>query len=335
MMMKKIPNTFGLDVSALELLEYDSKEELEKLIAEGRITSPYLHVGSGSNLLFIGDYAGTILHSRILGVEVMNEDASTVELRVGAGMLWDNFVAYCVERKWYGVENLSLIPGEVGAAAVQNIGAYGVEIKDVLLRVETLNASGIKRTYQADECRYAYRESVFKKTDMKHVFVTHVHFRLSKEAHYTLDYGTIRKELEQYDSFDISDVREVIIRIRQSKLPDPKELGNAGSFFMNPLIERKHFERLKEEYPLMPFYDSGGDLVKIPAGWLIEQCGWKGKSLGKAAVHDKQALVLVNLGGATGVDIVALSDAVRKSVYEQFGIEIRPEVNFIGSIERV
>ena len=325
----KIPNTFGLNVEAAVFLEYGSVEELEKLIADWRITSPYLHIGGGSNLLFTGNYEGVILHSRIGGIEVTAENEEKVSVRVGAGVVWDDFVDYCTERGWYGTENLSLIPGEVGAAAVQNIGAYGVEVKDLISSVETVNIRGMKHVYQVDECNYSYRNSIFKSPEMKQVFVTYVCFSLSKKEHYTLDYGTIRQELEKYPKVDLKTLRRVIIDIRESKLPDPRVLGNAGSFFMNPVVSREIFEALKEEYPQMPFYEMGTDRIKIPAGWMIDQCGWKGKALGPAAVHDKQALVLVNRGGATGADIVALSDAVRASVREKFGIDIHPEVNFI------
>lgn len=327
--LNKIPNTFGFDVKAGVWLEYESVKELERWIAEGRVASPYLHIGAGSNLLFIKDYEGTILHSRIGGVEVTAENEEQVSVRVGAGVVWDDFVGYCVEHNWYGTENLSLIPGEVGASAVQNIGAYGVEVKDLISSVETINIHGVKRVYPVDECGYAYRKSLFKQPEMKSVFVTYVNFRLSKKEHYTLDYGTIRQELSRYPVVDLKTLRCVIIDIRESKLPDPKVLGNAGSFFMNPIVLRTEFEVLQQQYPSMPHYDVDTERVKIPAGWMIDQCGWKGKALGPAAVHDKQALVLVNLGGATGADVVALSDAVRASVREKFGIEIHPEVNFI------
>ena len=321
-------NTFGIDVSAARFLEYSSVEELKKLIVQGAVVTPFLHIGGGSNLLFTKDYDGLILHSRIEGIEVTEEDEYSVSVRVGAGVVWDDFVAYCVEHGWYGTENLSLIPGEVGASAVQNIGAYGVEVKDLISSVETVNIQGVKRVFQVDECGYSYRNSIFKRPEMKQVFVTYVCFRLSKKEHYTLDYGTIRQELEDCP-VDLKTLRRVIIRIRESKLPDPKVLGNAGSFFMNPVVPRGVFEALQKQYPQMPFYELDADRIKIPAGWMIDRCGWKGKSLGPAAVHDKQALVLVNRGGATGADIVALSDAVRASVREKFGIDIHPEVNFI------
>ena len=323
-------NTFGIDVSAARFLEYASVEELQQLIAQGAVTTPFLHIGGGSNLLFSKDYDGLILHSRIEGIEVTEEDARSVSVRVGAGIVWDDFVAYCVECGWYGAENLSLIPGEVGASAVQNIGAYGVEVKDLITAVETVNIQGEKRVYSVEECEYAYRDSLFKRPENKSVFVTHVRFRLSKEAYYTLDYGTIRQELDKYPELTLPVVRKVIIDIRESKLPDPKVMGNAGSFFMNPIVPKEKLAALQREYPRIPYYELADGRVKIPAGWMIDQCGWKGKSLGPAAVHDKQALVLVNKGGAKGSDIIALSDAVRASVREKFGIDIHPEVNFVG-----
>lgn len=322
-------NTFGIDVSAARFLEYTSVEELQQQIAQGAVTTPFLHIGGGSNLLFTKDYDGLILHSRIEGIEVTEEDSRFVSVRVGAGVVWDDFVAYCVAHGWYGAENLSLIPGEVGASAVQNIGAYGVEAKDLITAVETVNIRGEERVYSVEECRYAYRDSIFKRPENKSVFVTHVRFRLGKEEHYTLDYGTIRQELDKYPALTLPVVRKVIIDIRESKLPDPKVMGNAGSFFMNPIVSKEKLLALQQEYPRMPYYELPDGRVKIPAGWMIDQCGWKGKALGPAAVHDKQALVLVNRGGAEGSDIIALSDAVRAAVREKFGIDIHPEVNFV------
>lgn len=322
-------NTFGIDVSATRFLEYASVEELQQLIEQGAITTPFLHIGGGSNLLFTKDYDGLILHSRIKGIEVLEEDEHSVSVRVGAGVVWDDFVAYCVAHGWYGVENLSLIPGEVGASAVQNIGAYGVEVKDLIAAVETVNIHGDWRVYSVEECGYAYRDSIFKRPENKSIFITYVRFWLSKEEYYTLDYGTIRQELEKYPALTLPTVRKVIIGIRESKLPDPKVMGNAGSFFMNPIVSKEKLLALQQEYPQIPYYELSDGRVKIPAGWMIDQCGWKGKSLGPAAVHDKQALVLVNRGGAKGSDIIALSDAVRASVREKFGIDIHPEVNFV------
>ena len=330
--MKNFPlrahNTFGLEVYAHRFLEYASEEELTTLIHTGQIGTPCLHIGAGSNLLFTDNYPGTILHSRILGISVTHEDDDSVFLRVGAGVVWDDFVRLCVEKGWQGAENLSLIPGEVGAAAVQNIGAYGVEAKDIITSVETLDSSGHEKTYQVEECAYAYRKSLFKRPEMKSVFITRVNFRLNKTPRFHLDYGALREALNGQTP-TLSLVRDAIIHIRQSKLPDPKELGNAGSFFMNPVIPRAQFEQLQATHPAIPHYDVDDHLVKVPAGWLIEQCGWKGRSLGPAAVYDKQALVLVNTGGATGSDIARLAEAVQASVREKFNINIQPEVIFV------
>ncbi|MDL2212730.1 UDP-N-acetylmuramate dehydrogenase [Bacteroides sp. OttesenSCG-928-D19] len=322
-------NTFGIEVNTSRFIEYDTVEELSRLINDGKITEPYLHIGQGSNLLFTHDYEGVILHSRIKSIEVIRDAADEVLVSVGSGVVWDDFVAYCVENKWYGAENLSNIPGEVGASAVQNIGAYGVEVKDIIYSVSTLNMQGEEKIYTRDECKFSYRYSIFKEPFMRNLFVTSVCFRLSKKESYKLDYGSIKQELDKFPEPSLSAVRRVIIGIRSSKLPDPAVLGNAGSFFMNPIVERCKFEALQAKYPNMPFYDLGDNQIKIPAGWLIEQSGWKGRSLGPAKVHDKQALVLVNTGGAQGKDIVNLADAVRAAVKEFFDIDIKPEVKFV------
>ena len=325
-------NTFRMDVKAARFMEYSSEEELTAFLASGGLTSPYLHIGGGSNLLFLSDYPGLVLHSSVKGVETVAETDEWVELRVGSGMVWDDFVAYTVEKGFYGAENLSLIPGEVGASAVQNIGAYGVEAKDLVVSVDAVEAAtGKKRRFTREECRYAYRDSIFKKELKGRYFVTYVTYRLSKLPVFHLDYGNVRAELEK-DGMEptLANVRRVIAAIRSNKLPDPKVTGNAGSFFMNPVVSQEQFDRLQAEYSEMPSYRLDGNRVKIPAGWLIERCGWKGKALGPAAVHDRQALVLVNRGGATGRDVLRLADEVARSVKERFGIEISPEVNLIG-----
>lgn len=325
-------NTFRLDVKAARFMEYSSEEELTAFLASGGLTSPYLHIGGGSNLLFLSDYPGLVLHSSVKGVETVAETDERVELRVGSGVVWDDFVAYTVEKGFYGAENLSLIPGEVGASAVQNIGAYGVEVKDLVVSVDAVDAAtGKKRRFTREECRYAYRDSIFKKELKGRYFVTYVTYRLSKLPVFHLDYGNVRAELEK-DGMEptLANVRRVIAAIRSNKLPDPKVTGNAGSFFMNPVVSQEQFDRLQAEYSEMPSYRLDGNRVKIPAGWLIERCGWKGKALGPAAVHDRQALVLVNRGGATGRDVLRLADEVARSVKERFGIEISPEVNLIG-----
>lgn len=325
-------NTFGMDVKASLFIEYDSVDELKEVLKRYvRKETPWLHIGGGSNLLFTGDYPGVVLHSAIKGVEVIREDEKEVIVKVGAGEVWDDWVAVTIEKGWYGAENLSLIPGEVGASAVQNIGAYGVEAKDLIVEVEAVDvASGEVRIFSNEECGYAYRESIFK-SSVKHQYVlTQVSYRLQKTPCFHLDYGNVRAELEKQGcSFTPENVRRTIIGIRRSKLPDPKVLGNAGSFFMNPIVPRKQFEALLAVYPQMPHYEADAENVKIPAAWMIDRCGWKGRQWGDAGVHDRQPLVLVNRGGATGNEIMALSEAIQKSVYETFGVNILPEVNII------
>lgn len=322
-------NTFGMDVKAKRYVEYDSEEELRALIPtlEGKV----LHIGGGSNLLFKGDFDGTVLHSAIKGIQVylgIGENDEVV-VRVGAGEVWDDFVAWAVSNGYGGVENLSLIPGEVGASAVQNIGAYGVEAKDVIAKVEAIDLqSGAFRSFGVDECGYAYRQSIFKNELKGRYAITHVTYRLQKHPQLRLDYGNLLAVLSGKENITVEYVRQAIIDIRNAKLPDPKVLGNAGSFFMNPVVSREKFLALQKDYPQMPFYEVEGG-VKIPAGWMIDQCGWKGKSLGRAAVHDKQALVLVNLGGATSDEIVTLCETICRDVREKFGIDIHPEVNLI------
>ena len=325
-------NTFGMDVEASVFVEYESVTELKEILLhqlcpEGK----WLHIGGGSNLLFTGDFDGMILHSAIKGFEVVSENEDEVLVRAGAGEVWDDFVAYTVEKGWYGAENLSLIPGEVGASAVQNIGAYGVEAKDLIVKVDTLEVeTGKERVFGNEECGYAYRESVFKHALKGKYIVTHVTYRLFKHPSYRLDYGNVHSELEKRGcELTLENVRQTIIDIRESKLPAPKVQGNAGSFFMNPIVPRPLFEELLGKYPSMPFYEVDAERVKIPAAWMIDQCGWRGKQLGRAGVHNKQALVLVNCGGATGQEIIALSEEIQRSVFDKFGVRISPEVNFI------
>ena len=320
-------NTFGIDCRAAEFIEYNSVEDLQRVIPElkGRRV---LHIGGGSNLLFTGDFPGVVLHSRIKGIDILDETDETVVIRVGAAEVWDDLVAYAVKNGWNGIENLSLIPGETGAAAVQNIGAYGTEVKDVILSVETLSLeNGEMRTFSNAECGYAYRQSVFKKSLKGQYAVISVTMRLSKQFSPNVGYGNIRQALEGRE-LTASNVRQAIIDIRNQKLPDPKVTGNAGSFFVNPVVDADKFNDLRQQYPDMPYYEVEGGF-KIPAGWLIEQAGWKGRALGRAAVHDRQALVIVNLGGASAAEIVRLSERVRKDVFSKFGVSISPEVNFV------
>lgn len=333
MMTHLIPNTFGIEAHCPQLIDYASEDEL--LDALPRLAGQrVLHIGAGSNLLFLHDFEGTVLHNSIHTLDVVEEKADEVEVRVGGGYMWDDFVALAVARGWHGAENLSLIPGEVGASAVQNIGAYGAEAKDLITQVECIDlTTGEKRTFENADCHYAYRQSVFKTPEVRGRYaVLYVRYRLSKRFNPRLDYGGLRRILDEkarLEGLTPEGLRQTIIEIREAKLPDPKRLGNAGSFFMNPVVSRAKYEALARDYADMPHYVIDADHIKIPAGWMIEQCGWKGRSLGPAAVHDRQALILVNCGGATGADILRLSDAVRADVKAKFGIDIHPEVNFI------
>jgi UDP-N-acetylmuramate dehydrogenase len=324
-------NTFGLNVFCRQFCEYSTVPELEDFIKSGALeTSDWFHIGGGSNLLFLQDYDGLILHSQIKGIEIVKETAENCLVRVGSGEVWDDFVVWCVNNQLGGVENLSLIPGEAGASPVQNIGAYGVEAKDVIQYVETISAKDASsRIFQKSACRFAYRNSVFK-NDNSYI-VTHVVFCLQKLPFYSynLEYGRLREALSACPEINLSQIREAVIAIRNEKLPDPKELGNAGSFFKNPVISKEKFIQLQKEYPSMPHYPAGEE-EKIPAGWLIEQSGWKGKSHGQAGVYDKQALVLVNRGGATGSEIWELAGKIQKSILEKFGIQIEPEVKVVN-----
>ena len=325
-------NTFGMDVKASVFVEYDSVAELKSILSDkDYMAGSWLHIGGGSNLLFKGDYVGTVLHSAVRGYETVAENGQEIEVRVGAGEVWDDFVAYTVQNGWYGAENLSLIPGEMGASAVQNIGAYGVEAKDLIVKVEAVEVeTGRERTFAREECCYAYRESIFKKELKGKYVVTYVTCRLSKQPVFNLEYGNVRGELEKRgNAVTLENVRKVIIAVREAKLPDPKVQGNAGSFFMNPMIPRGQFEALQQRYPDIPHYEADGGRVKIPAAWMIDRCGWKGKQMGRAGVHSRQALVLVNCGGATGDEVISLAGQIQDSVLQKFGICISPEVNFI------
>ena len=324
-------NTFHLPIKTRWFMEYDTEEELQKILHDEYFQECLsIHIGSGSNLLFIHDFNGIIVHSRIKGITIVKETDEAISLRIGAAEPWDEVVAYAVSKGWGGIENLSLIPGEAGAAAVQNIGAYGVEIKDVIETVETYNQLSFeKRIFSNEECEYAYRYSYFKNEHNDPHIITHVTIRLSKHPQFTLHYGNLREELKKYPETTLENVRQAVITIRQQKLPDPEVLGNAGSFFMNPVIETSHFEQLKKAYPTLPSYPIADGKVKIPAGWLIEQCGFKGKKEGSVGVYEKQALVLVNLGGASGDEIAEMAEHIRSTVQDRFGIELTPEVKYI------
>lgn len=329
-------NTFGIEGKCRRFVEFDTVDELKSVLASlTPADNPLMVLGGGSNLLLTRDFPGTVLHSNIVGrpvVERTADETGDFLVTAGSGMIWDDFVDFCVENGIYGAENLSLIPGTVGASAVQNIGAYGVEAKDIIYKVEAVEiATGKTVTFSNSDCRYAYRQSRFK-TEWKGLYVvTNVTYRISSTFTPHLDYGNIKQELERIGIINptANELRRVIIHIRETKLPDTKVEGNAGSFFMNPVVDKSKYDALALEYPGMPHYTVDPHHEKIPAGWMIDRCGWKGKTVGRAGVHDKQALVLVNRGGATGSEIVELCNLIRKDVYEKFGIEINPEVNII------
>lgn len=325
-------NTFGMDVKCRRFVEFDTEDELRRIVSGlTPADEPLFVIGGGSNILFTGDYAGTVLHSAIKGTQVSKVDGN-VFLRCGSGVVWDNVVKLCVDNGLYGAENLSLIPGEVGASAVQNIGAYGVEAKDLIYKIEAIEIkTGLKREFLNEECDYSYRWSKFKGEWKNRFVITYVTYKLSDVFVPHLQYGNIASELENrgITAPTVAQMRNVIIEIRQAKLPDPSVEGNAGSFFTNPIVDNAKYEQLVAEFGSVPHYKVGDDKVKIPAGWMIEQCGWKGKSLGNAGVHSRQALVLVNKGGAEGKEVLRLCEAVRKAVMDKFGVEINPEVNII------
>lgn len=315
-----------MDVKADRLIEFANEDELKSALTGA--VKPLLFMGGGSNLLFLNNFSGTVLHSVIDNINIVAEDDNSVSVRVGSGVVWDDFVAYCVEKGWWGVENLSLIPGEIGASAVQNIGAYGVEVKDVLQSIEAISVDDLsKRIFTNAECNYAYRDSIFKKSLKGKYVITYVTYRLSKKANPNIGYGALKSVLAENPS--LKEIRDAIIAVRNSKLPDPKVYGNAGSFFMNPVIPMEQFVALQSRYPEIPSYPASEGYIKVPAGWLIEKSGWKGKSLGNAAVYEKQALVLINRGGATGMEVKHLADTIIEDIKEIFGITLHAEVNYI------
>lgn len=328
-------NTFGIDAKARYWVEIETEEQLKTLFQLTEfLTVPKLVLGGGSNLLFTRDFEGLVIRIAIPGIELVREDESHVYLKVGAGVSWHQLVMHCVENGYAGVENLSLIPGTTGAAPMQNIGAYGVEIEQVFDQLEAVAVqTGETRVFTHAECRFGYRESIFKHEAKGQYIISSVTLRLNKQPVFHVEYGAIRETLDQMgvpeDQLSIKAVSDAVIRIRQSKLPNPAEIGNAGSFFKNPEISKGQFEELKAAHPTMPGYPTGDLTVKVPAGWLIEQCGWKGKQIGNAGVHSKQALVLVNLGGATGSEILNVARSVQDSVAAKFGIRLNAEVNIV------
>jgi UDP-N-acetylmuramate dehydrogenase len=327
-------NTFGLEANAKYFTEFNTLEELKQILSSAEYKKEKLLVlGGGSNLLFTSDFFdGLVIQNKIKGIKITHENEETVTIQSGAGEVWHELVLYTISKNWGGLENLSLIPGTVGAAPMQNIGAYGVEIKDVFVTLEAYEiATGSIRHFNLEECNFGYRSSVFKQTEKGKYIILSVSFRLQKKPTFHTSYGAITDTLKQMGIAELSvkAISDAVIHIRQSKLPDPKEIGNAGSFFKNPEIPEADFEKLKSVYPSIPSYPTTAGMIKVPAGWLIEQCGWKGKVVGHTGVHKNQALVLVNYGGAKGEEIKALSKEVQQSVLQKFGIALEAEVNFV------
>ncbi len=290
----------------------------------------WLIMGGGTNLLFLSDFDGLVISPDIMGYEISYEDNQILELTVGAGVEWDDLVAYCVKNQWYGIENLSLIPGRVGAAPVQNIGAYGVEVADVILSVDGINLeTSACESFTNMECEFNYRTSIFKRQMQNRFMVTSVIFRLQKRGEVVSGYGDLSKVLKEMGGPSLQNAREAVIQVRQSKLPDPKKLGNAGSFFKNPVLTERKATALALQLPGLPVYPYSPGFVKVGAGFLIEQAGWKGRKLGRAAVHERQALVLVNLDRASGMEILELSRAIQQDVLEKFGVNLEREVEVI------
>ena len=324
-------NTFGIDVSADRLFTIETVDELREVLRDESLKhEAKLILGGGSNILFTQSVKGVVLLNRLKGIEIIKEDEADVYVQVGAGEVWHQFVMWAVDKGFGGIENLSLIPGSVGAGPMQNIGAYGVELKDSFYELEAMNLSTLEiQKFSAADCKFGYRESVFKNELKNQFFITSVSFRLTKHPLLNTSYGAIATELAARGvvSPSVKDVSNAVISIRQSKLPDPKILGNSGSFFKNPEIAKEHFEKLQQQHPNVVAYPTSSGNMKVAAGWMIEQCGWKGKVVGHTGSHKDQALVLVNYGGATGSEVYQLALDIKKSVFEKFGVEINPEVN--------
>ena len=328
-------NTFGIDVVADRYIRFDTENEIVDFIQRHPLkTATPLVLGGGSNLLFTGHVYNTVLHPRLKGIQIMEESGRQVRVRAMAGETWDDLVALAVARGWGGIENLSLIPGTVGGSAVQNIGAYGVEAQSVIECVEAIAMdTGKPALFTARECDFGYRTSRFKKTSGSRLIITAVVFRLNPHPRFVLNYPGVREAVEALGTVSLHSVRQAIINTRQLKLPDPAVLGNAGSFFKNPVVDRDTLQHLLTDHPDLPHYPQADGRGKLAAGWLIDRCGWKGRSLGRAAVHDRQALVLVNRGGATGMEILKLSERIRQSVCDTYGIDLEREVRVVGPVD--
>jgi len=327
-------NTFGLNYKADRVIHLHSEDEAREFLKKGLPTEmPVLILGAGSNILFTSDFKGTILHPCLKGISVSEKNDDHVIVSAGAGVVWDDLVKWCVENGLSGLENLSLIPGMVGATPVQNIGAYGAEVSESVESVRAINLiDGSAAIFNNKECDFGYRDSIFKVREKGKWLITNVSYRLSTNQSINLNYGSLRDEVNKLGAITLKNIRQAVISIRQSKLPDPAITGNAGSFFKNPVVESSLADALKAAHPDMPVYIDASGGSKLAAGWLIEKCGWRGRRKGDAGVHERQALVIVNYGRATGMEIFNLSEEIRESVLDNFGVSLEREVEVIGAI---
>ncbi len=329
----KLYNTFHLDVFADYFVEVNSAEELAEVISDKRVSSlPKLILGGGSNILFTKNFPGVVINNNLKGIEKTKEDAGAVRVKAGSGERWNDLVTYCVENNYAGVENLSLIPGTVGAAPIQNIGAYGVELKDVFSELEAVNLkTGELKTYSLNDCGFGYRDSIFKHELKNQIMITSVTLKLLKHPVFNTSYGAIETELKAMGVTEknIRAISKAVCNIRLSKLPDPEIIGNAGSFFKNPEVSEEKYESLKKDFPEIVAHKTVSGNMKLAAGWLIEQCGWKGKVSGHVGMHALQALVLVNYGNATGKELIEHARLVQQSVKEKFAVDMEMEVNIV------
>jgi UDP-N-acetylmuramate dehydrogenase len=324
-------NTFQVAANTRFFVELADMAAVKDLLAlDLPRAHPHFVLGHGSNVLFTKDFEGVVIRPSIKGIEKTGENNDTVLIRAGAGEEWDSFVEHCVDHEWGGIENLSLIPGTVGACPVQNIGAYGVEIMDFIDSVEGFRIKNAKSfRLSAKECCFSYRDSIFKKVLKDEIIITHVNFRLQKKHQIKTAYPDLEKELDNYPNTTINTIRQAVMAIRRNKLPDPAVTGNAGSFFKNPCVTKEHVDSLRRYFPGIPGYNCADGSVKLSAAWLIEQCGWKGKSCGKTGIHKKQPLIIVNRGGASGEEIYQCALKVQKSVMNHFAIRLEMEVNIL------
>lgn len=321
--------TFGIEANAKTFVQPANDDEIVNFLKSNK-TQPIFVLGGGSNIIFTSDFEGVVLQPSEKSIEVVSEDDDSTTLRVGAGMEWDDLVMLTVEKGLGGLENLSLIPGHVGACPVQNIGAYGVEVKDTIAAVEGFYLDSAKYfCFDNDYCQFGYRDSIFKHELKGKVAITHVTFKLSKGPILKTHYGNIEEELKNYSERTVKTVRDAVISIRERKLPDPKVMGNCGSFFKNPTIAKEEFDTISARYSNVPNYPAADGKIKVPAAWLIETCGYKGVKRGTVGVHSQQALVLINLGNATGKEVIALADEIIAAVSDKFGITLEKEVNIL------